>query len=103
MEYRNVLSIAAAALALAGCNAAQETPPSGDLLPPPTPDQQFYDCIAGGDPAPLIGQPAEQVAPLHNGPVRIIPPGGVITQDYDIKRLNLMTDFDGRVLRAYCG
>ena len=93
--------LALGALALAACSPTPD--PVDRALPPPTPDQQYFDCIAGGDPAPLIGLPASQAGATHAGPVRIIPPGMLVTQDYDIKRLNLMTDDQGIVLRAYCG
>lgn len=99
-QFRHAL-VVSATLALAACNSTPE--PTDDPLPPATPDQQFFDCIAGGDPAPLLGLPATQAGANHNGAVRIIPPGMVITQDYDIHRLNLMTNSAGTVLRAYCG
>lgn len=82
---------------LAAC--AAEAPPD-DAAPPP--DQQFTDCI-DGDAALLIGQSASAATLTHAGPVRVIPDGSVVTQDYDTKRLNLVTDPDGIVLRAYCG
>ena len=90
---------AAALLMLAACNSSTPTPGN---LPPATADQQFTDCIVG-DPNALIGIPASQAAAGHNGPVRVIPPGMVVTQDYDTKRLNLKTNASGTVLRAYCG
>lgn len=92
----------APAMVLAACNSTPDALPP-DTLPPATPDQQFFDCIESGDPAPLLGLSADQAAIGHAGAVRVIPPGMVITQDYDIKRLNLMTDSAGIVLRAYCG
>lgn len=100
MTYR-ILALSASALILAACTSEEVMPSDG--LPPPTPDQQFFDCIADGDPTPMVGLPAAQAGAGHPGPVRVIPPGMVITQDYDIKRLNLMTDANGTVLRAYCG
>ncbi|MBC6441609.1 MAG: hypothetical protein GDA53_00480 [Rhodobacteraceae bacterium] len=90
------------ALILSACNGS-EVPPPPDTLPPAPADQQYFDCIAGGDPAPLLGLTASQAAFGHQGPVRIIPPGTVVAQDYDISRLNLRTSAAGLVQRAYCG
>jgi hypothetical protein len=35
--------------------------------------------------------------------VRLLPPGIVITKEYDTGRLNLELDASGRVVRVYCG
>ncbi|MEM7441440.1 MAG: I78 family peptidase inhibitor [Pseudomonadota bacterium] len=97
-------ALLASALLLAACNSGDGTgadPVSG--LPAATPDQQYFDCIRGGDPSPLIGLPANQAAAGHKGAVRVIQPGQVVVQDYDIKRLNLRTNNAGIVQRAYCG
>ena len=102
MKHLTVLL--APALLLAACNSGDGSAPNPSTgLPPATADQQFFDCISGGDPSPLIGLPANQAAVGHQGAVRIIPPGTVVVQDYDIKRLNLRTNNAGIVQRAYCG
>jgi hypothetical protein len=35
--------------------------------------------------------------------VRVLPPGIMVTKEYDAGRLNLDVDAGGRVLRAHCG
>lgn len=99
--------LAAITLALAGCDSSGGGVPSEDLDiadgGSTTADQSFVDCYAG-DPGALAGQNAEEARQAHTtGPVRVIPPGSLVTQDYDPKRLNLVTDAMGIVVRIYCG
>lgn len=89
-----------AVLTLSACAAPQPEPAEPA---PVSPDQQFTDCFKAGDIATLAGLPASQAALRHDRAVRVIPNGSVVTQDYDPTRLNLVTDPDGVVLRAYCG
>ncbi|MEM6619120.1 MAG: I78 family peptidase inhibitor [Pseudomonadota bacterium] len=102
-KFRAVFGPAALISFLSACAADAPPPdaaPAADDIPE---DQLFFDCITG-DPAALIGQSATAAGAGHNGPVRVIPQGSVITQDYDIKRLNLITDpATGQVVRVYCG
>lgn len=40
---------------------------------------------------------------LGAGPVRVIHPGDMVTQDYDPARLNVEVDADGVITRLRCG
>lgn len=40
---------------------------------------------------------------ITDGHIRIIPPNSAVTMDYIPTRLNISTDADGIILKAYCG
>jgi len=52
----------------------------------------------------LVGQPAEAAANLPTDkPVRVIPFGAIVTQEYIPNRINVRLDPEGIILRIDCG
>lgn len=52
----------------------------------------------------LVGQPADRFEPsAWTGPVRVIPPNGVMTMDHRPQRLNVDVDTAGDIQRLWCG
>ncbi len=107
-------------LAIAGCAPVPEpvvNPPRflGPPLPAPgigpggvdlTPgfnDTEPDTCKAAGLQG-MIGQPSGNLrtVPLA-GAVRIIPPGALVTQEYDAHRIDVDVDSAGTILRIACG
>ncbi len=87
-------------LAFAGLAACTEIPPD-----PPTnqPVEDTTSC-GGGPDSNLVGQPVDVLAAMtFPGPVRVIHPGMLITQEYNIKRLNLDVNAKGIITRVWCG
>ncbi|SHL40555.1 Peptidase inhibitor I78 family protein [Roseovarius litoreus] len=78
-----------AGLMLAGC--MQETP-----APP--------DACGAGALQTLRGQPGEALDGIAlEGPVRVLPPGAMMTMDHRPERLNAELDEAGRITRLWCG
>ena len=51
-----------------------------------------------------VGGPAAALESVtFRQPVRIIPPGAPVTQDFSPRRLNFDLDTRGRVVRVWCG
>lgn len=89
-----------ALLFLAGCGSAAET---GQDVPPRL-EEAGPDSCGLAENAALVGQPVgafDQAA--WEAPVRIIPPGGIVTMEYNPKRLNIDLDNAGRIVRFWCG
>ena len=74
------------------------------------------ECVEGGAPPEaaghcgedglqgLVGQP--RAAFDHSvaaGPVRVLPPGAMVTMDYRPERLNVELNEDDRITRIWCG
>ncbi|MEL6376107.1 MAG: I78 family peptidase inhibitor [Pseudomonadota bacterium] len=52
----------------------------------------------------LVGQPIESFDQENwPAPVRVIPPGSIITNDYIANRINFDVDRQGTVTRIWCG
>ncbi len=86
-------------LALAACLPAVETPPDSPAVDP----ARLAGC--GGDGLThVIGRRLTD-ADVHDrtGPVRIIPPGAMVTTDLRPDRLNVDLDKDRVVVRLWCG
>lgn len=80
------------ALALAGCNVTTEGPP-----------EMTGTCEAESL-QHLVGQPLSTFdAVAVSGPVRILPPGAMMTMDYPLDRLNVELASDGQITRLWCG
>lgn len=89
-------------LALAACAPAPEpvpAPPATGPAQPPVPDTcgatPFMALVNG----PLAGFDATQA----KGPVRIIGPGMLVTQDYAAARINISHDARQIITRIDCG
>jgi len=87
-------------LAFAGLAACAEIPSDS---PVDQPVEDTTACGAGPD-SNLVGQPVDVLAAMtFPGPVRVIRPGMLITQEYNPKRLNLDLDNKGIIIRGWCG
>lgn len=52
----------------------------------------------------LIGQPFSGIDPMTvPGPIRIIHPGDMVTQDYNPARLDVEVNGSGVIIRLHCG
>lgn len=80
------------ALALAGCNVTTEEPP------------EMTGTCGAESLQHLVGQPRNAFDEVAvSGPVRILPPGAMMTMDYRVDRLNVELDSDGQITRLWCG
>ena len=62
------------------------------------------DICKAANHADLVGQPiAAFDKSTLDQPVRIIPPGGIVTMEYNPKRLNVDLDSSGNIVRFWCG
>jgi hypothetical protein len=77
-----------AALLLAGCATAQESP--------------LASCGAGAL-GGMVGQPLATLPDGGWGTLRVIYPGDPVTEDYSVTRLNLYVDGNGIVQSISCG
>ncbi|WP_162891819.1 I78 family peptidase inhibitor [Profundibacter amoris] len=87
-------------LTFVGLAACTEIPPD-----PPI-DQPTEDTTAcgGGPDSNLVGQSVDVLAAMtFPGPMRVIRPGMLITQEYNPKRMNLDLDNKGIIIRVWCG
>lgn len=62
----------------------------------------YSACLSEAQKA-LPGRPASAAAPLLPSNARIIPPDGLVTQDYLPGRVNVNTDSAGIITRVWCG
>ncbi|AJE45246.1 I78 family peptidase inhibitor [Celeribacter indicus] len=87
------------AFALSACQE-EETAPVPETEPPAaTEDSCGMDRVEG-----MVGQDRAAVDALAlEGPVRILPPGSMMTMDHRIDRLNIELDDAGKVTRIWCG
>ena len=62
------------------------------------------DSCFAADHAALVGQPISAFdQSALDQPVRIIPPGGIVTMEYNPKRLNVDLDSNDVIVRFWCG
>ena len=86
---RQGMMAAMAGLMLAGCMPEHAAPQD--------------DCGADALQA-LRGQPGEVLEGMAlEGPVRVLPPGAMMTMDHRPERLNVELDTAGRITRLWCG
>lgn len=90
--------VLAALLALAACNSTQSPGPAARA-----PGGGGEGVCAASQLSGFIGQPANAVDLSGNDPMRILPPGSVVTMDYNPARLNVELDEAGLITRFYCG
>ena len=84
-------------LALAACTEIPPDPPLDQ------PAEDTTSCGAGPD-SNLVGQSVDVLAAMtFPGPMRVIRPGMLITQEYNTKRLNLDVNHKGIITRVWCG
>ncbi len=108
--------ICALALMLAGCAPTPEPEPPVATAPGIDPvtgqpvdltpgfDDQEPDVCRSSVYSHLIGQPAAAVAAAGiKAPVRVVPLGGVITEDYSSSRINFYLDGAGKIAKINCG
>jgi hypothetical protein len=90
----------AAACGLQAC--AQPQPPAPPPpAAPPTCNAAGAQFAVGHMSSEALASQAQQRSGAAR--VRALPPGMVITKEYDAGRLNLELDGSGRVVRVYCG
>jgi hypothetical protein len=101
-----------AVLALAACvPGAPEPLPAGfagdgggGAVALPGPAEGGPDTCQAAARQSLLGQPASVLASAGlSQPVRVIPLGGIVSQEYDATRLNLYLDAAGLIVRITCG
>lgn len=96
---RQTVLIAGLAMAgiLAGC--VEITP-----VPPPAPARPDLSTCTSNATHDLVGTPVSLVNTSQlAATVRILPPNGVATMDYNPARLNIETDAKGIITRVSCG
>ncbi len=87
-------------LLVAGCGPAGES--AGDV--PPRLEEAGPDECGMAENEALIGQPVSAFdEAAWEKPVRIIPPGGIVTMEYNPQRLNIDLDSRGQIVRFWCG
>lgn len=86
-------------LALTGCGPATV---ATDI--PPRLEEAGPDECGMAENETLVGEPVSlfDEASWPN-PVRIIPPGGIVTTEYSPKRLNIDLNSRGEIVRFWCG
>ncbi len=88
-----------AVTALAGCGPAVT---EGGA--PSRAEEEGPDSCFAADHAALVGQPIEALdQSALDQPVRVIPPGGIITMEYSPRRLNVDLDNANNIVRFWCG
>ena len=86
---RQWIIAAVAGLMLTGCVQQEPAPP---------------DACGAGALQMLRGQPGEALDGMAlEGPVRVLPPGAMMTMDHRPERLNVELDAAGRIARLWCG
>lgn len=91
-------------ITLVACAPAPRRQPP---LPPPVDDgvlSREPDSCGVRDAAPLRGQPGAAVARAGlKRSFRVIPPGILVTQEYEAQRINFYLDEKGLIARISCG
>ncbi|WP_252945720.1 I78 family peptidase inhibitor [Oceanicola sp. 502str15] len=94
--------------ALAACQPPLETLPEDQLGETP-PDSGLVErepdiCGASAYRGAALGQPASVIPTLGvNRETRVIPLGGIVTQEYNPYRMNFYLDGAGLITRLSCG
>ncbi len=79
------------ALTVAGCNVTNEGRP------------EMTSTCGAKSLQHLVGQPRSAFdAEAVGGPVRILPPGAMMTMDYRLDRLNVALSENGQIVRVWC-
>jgi hypothetical protein len=95
MSVKPVLAVLVLSAGLAACVPTTPAPP------PARPDLNTCTSNAAHD---LVGTPVSLVNTSQlAATVRILPPNGVATMDYNPARLNIETDANGTITRVSCG
>ena len=80
------------AVAVAGCNVANDGP------------SEMTGTCGAETLQNLVGQPRSTFdAVAVSGPVRILPPGAMMTMDYRLDRLNVELSENDQITRIWCG
>jgi hypothetical protein len=90
-------------IALLGCAPMPEPP---FVLPPPdnSLDRAEPDICGVGEFGGLIGQNESVLRTVKlTRPYRVIPLGGMVTQDYSAQRLNFYLDENRAIMQITCG
>lgn len=67
-------------------------------------EEEGPDSCQAADHAALVGQPLSAFNQDDlDQPVRIIPPGGIVTMEYSPRRLNVDLDGSNNIVRFWCG
>lgn len=91
--YRSIVPVACVFLALAACQTA----------PAPPADAGDCEAIAQRLQSTQLGTPVDEIDASGPSGRRVIGPDMAVTMDHVPGRLNLETDANGRLTRAYCG
>ena len=95
MRWWAILAVAT----VTGCGPAAIESGTPSRLEEDGPDS----CFAA-DHAALVGQPLSAFdQSTLDQPVRIIPPGGIVTMEYSPRRLNVDLDDGSNIVRFWCG
>ncbi|MGK7651401.1 MULTISPECIES: I78 family peptidase inhibitor [unclassified Roseovarius] len=95
MRWWMILTVAS----LAGCGPAMT---EGGA--PSRADEKGPDSCLAATHAALVGQPLSAFdQSALDQPVRVIPPGGIVTMDYNPERLNVDLDSSNTIVRFWCG
>jgi len=67
-------------------------------------EEEGPDSCYAADHTELVGQPLSAFdQSTLDQPVRIIPPGGIVTMEYNPRRLNVDLDGNSTIVRFWCG
>lgn len=91
---------------LIGCAQRPEPAAAPTLLPPVDNGlvEREPDSCGATDLSYLIGQNEGMLRAVKTkGAYRVIPPGAIVTQEYDSFRLNIQVDENGTIERLTCG
>jgi hypothetical protein len=100
--------LGAVALTVSACVPPPPPPePAAGIAPPapdPGPQEREPDTCGAAPLQSLVGQPEAAVAAAGiTRRYRVVPWGGIVTQEYDAGRINIFLDAGGRVARVTCG
>ena len=89
-------------LAMTAVGACGPTVPESGV--PPRAEEAGPDSCGVADHEALVGQPLSAFdQSALDRPVRIIPPGGIVTMEYNPRRLNVDLDSASNIVRFWCG
>lgn len=79
-------------------------PAATETEAPPRAEEAGPDSCGVADHETLVGQPLSAFDQSGlDQPVRIIPPGGIVTMEYNPRRLNVDLDGASNIVRFWCG
>ncbi|SFG87709.1 Peptidase inhibitor I78 family protein [Palleronia marisminoris] len=91
--HHSIVPVACLALALAACQTT----------PAPPAEASACEATAQRLQSTQLGTPVDAIDATGPAGRRVIGPDMAVTMDFVPGRLNLETDADGRLTRAYCG